>query len=421
MLFTGIMLGFLVPFPGLFLDNTGPFGTIAVGCIFLLSGLKLNTKEICQAIKEWKGIIYGIVGILFLTPAVSFVLVLIPYETQLFHDLIFGLAIFFIMPTTLSSGVILTRLANGNFALALLLTVVTNLAAILLIPFVMQLLILMSALNISFGTIEKSNHEECVNNTQVNVVDATSLVNCTNTADEEVASIELDPVGMLIKLSLAILAPLVVGKIFQHLPGIGPKIQECTKVKKVKIGMKLASTFFLAIAPWLKVSKNSCVDLEKSDVAAHPFYPGCGNLFSQLKFTDLLVIVVLGVGIHLIFFGVNYGLTIKWLPVFERKAVIFMASQKTLPVSIAVIEFLPDSFYKGIAAISCVIAHFVQILIDSVFAAQWESWEDPPEETAENDNDVRDDDVKAARAPNGDSENTRGLELVAGANGDKLN
>ena len=34
-------------------------------------------------------------------------------------------------------------------------------------------------------------------------------------------------------------------------------------------------------------------------------------------------------------------------PVFERKAVIFMASQKTLPVAIAVIEFLPDSFYKG--------------------------------------------------------------------------
>ena len=60
MLFTGIMFGFLVPFPGLFLDKSVvPFGTISVGCIFLLSGLKLNTDEICQAIKEWKGIIYG--------------------------------------------------------------------------------------------------------------------------------------------------------------------------------------------------------------------------------------------------------------------------------------------------------------------------------------------------------------------------
>lgn len=38
-------------------------------------------------------------------------------------------------------------------------------------------------------------------------------------------SITLDPVGMLIKLLLAILVPLVVGKIFQHLPKIGPEIQ----------------------------------------------------------------------------------------------------------------------------------------------------------------------------------------------------
>ena len=57
------------------------------------------------------------------------------------------------------------------------------------------------------------------------------------------------------------------------------------------------STFFLAVSPWLKVgaciypdhgvgphtllvvpvpqvSRNSCVDLEGSGVAAHPFYPG---------------------------------------------------------------------------------------------------------------------------------------------------
>ena len=41
MLFTGIMLGFLVPFPGLFLDNTGPFGTIA-GLVFSFRPLLSN-------------------------------------------------------------------------------------------------------------------------------------------------------------------------------------------------------------------------------------------------------------------------------------------------------------------------------------------------------------------------------------------
>jgi predicted Na+-dependent transporter len=42
------------------------------------------------------------------------------------------------MPTTLTSGVILTRIANGNVALALLLTVVASLLAVVTVPFVLD-------------------------------------------------------------------------------------------------------------------------------------------------------------------------------------------------------------------------------------------------------------------------------------------
>ena len=38
------------------------------------------------------------------------------------------------MPTTVSSGVVLTQQANGNYALALLLTVITNTSAVFTIP-----------------------------------------------------------------------------------------------------------------------------------------------------------------------------------------------------------------------------------------------------------------------------------------------
>ena len=38
------------------------------------------------------------------------------------------------MPTTVSSGVVLTQQANGNYALALLLTVITNTTAVFTIP-----------------------------------------------------------------------------------------------------------------------------------------------------------------------------------------------------------------------------------------------------------------------------------------------
>lgn len=45
------------------------------------------------------------------------------------------------MPTTLSSGVALTRLAGGNAALALAMTVLSNLLGILIVPFSISKLI----------------------------------------------------------------------------------------------------------------------------------------------------------------------------------------------------------------------------------------------------------------------------------------
>ncbi|RID74490.1 hypothetical protein BRARA_B01586 [Brassica rapa] len=51
------------------------------------------------------------------------------------QELVTGLGIFCCMPTTLSSGVALTHLAGGNSALALAVTVASNLLGILTIPF----------------------------------------------------------------------------------------------------------------------------------------------------------------------------------------------------------------------------------------------------------------------------------------------
>lgn len=46
----------------------------------------------------------------------------------------------------------------------------------------------------------------------------------------------------------------------------------------------------------------------------------------------------------------------------EMKAIVISASQKTLPVALAVITFLPDSLGdQGQMGIACVIAHLVQV------------------------------------------------------------
>merc|ERR1711991_849928 len=55
----------------------------------------------------------------------------------------------------------------------------------------------------------------------------------------------------------------------------------------------------------------------------------------------------------------------------ERKAVVILASQKTLPVSVTIIDFLPDAMgSKGVMVLPCILAHFVQILIDGYIVAQ---------------------------------------------------
>ncbi|KAI3898869.1 hypothetical protein MKW92_009992, partial [Papaver armeniacum] len=68
------------------------------------------------------------VSILLLTPFFSKVILQLQLVPQ---EFVTGLAVFSCMPTTLSSGVALTQLAGGNTALALAITVISNLIGIL--------------------------------------------------------------------------------------------------------------------------------------------------------------------------------------------------------------------------------------------------------------------------------------------------
>ena len=55
----------------------------------------------------------------------------------------------------------------------------------------------------------------------------------------------------------------------------------------------------------------------------------------------------------------------------ERKAIAFIASQKTLPTAIGILVSL--GLAGGAAALPCVIYHFGQVLCDSIIAALWRS------------------------------------------------
>ena len=107
--------------------------TIAVIIIFIISGATLKTEEIAQALQSGRGALaYGLVSILGVTPLLGFIHINIPYTPVQFR---YGLALFCAVPTTLTSGVTLVRNAKGNVALALMLTVSTNLLGVFTVPF----------------------------------------------------------------------------------------------------------------------------------------------------------------------------------------------------------------------------------------------------------------------------------------------
>ncbi|KAI7730030.1 hypothetical protein M8C21_019981 [Ambrosia artemisiifolia] len=258
--------------------------------IFIISGLTLRSDEIGAAAEAWPVGLFGIASILLFTPFFSRIILQLHLQPQ---EFVTGLALFCCMPTTLSSGVALTRLAGGNSALALAMTVISSLLGILVVPFSISKLIA--------GGV------------------GTSV-----------------PADQLFKsLVVTLLIPLILGKV-----------------------------------PWIQVSRSR-------------------SLLLAVEPAVFLVAVAMGALLHLILLGFN-ALSIQILcaasggskSVFAKKenatALLFVASQKTLPVLVAVVDQLGGTFGEsGLLVLPCVAAHLNQIIMDSFFVSFWNKKEQP--------------------------------------------
>lgn len=94
---------------------------------------------------------------------------------------------------------------------------------------------------------------------------------------------------------------------------------------------------------------------------------------SDLTAGSFFALAGLGVGTHAVFVLFTLALSlVARLQVEERKAVVILGSQKTLPVAVAVIDFLPDALgEKGLIVIPAILFHFSQIVFDAALAARW--------------------------------------------------
>ncbi|XP_024185458.2 probable sodium/metabolite cotransporter BASS4, chloroplastic isoform X2 [Rosa chinensis] len=309
----GVTLGFAYPSLGCLADSysLSKFSTFG---IFIISGLTLHTGEIIAAADAWPVGIFGLVSILLFTPYFSRVILQLQLQPQ---EFVRGLAIFCCMPTTLSSGVALTQLAGANSALALAMTVISNLLGILIVPFSVSKFI----------------------------------------ADG--AGLSVPTKQLFISLFLTLLIPLILGKIFREsFEGVADFVDQNRK-KLSKI-----SAILLSLVPWMQVSRSR-------------------SLLLMVKPAVFLGAVGMGVLLHLILLAFN-AVAVKSLSalsggsqsVFSKKenanAVLLVASQKTLPVMVAVVDQLGGALGEsGLLVLPCVAAHLNQIILDSILVNYW--------------------------------------------------
>ncbi|CEL99178.1 unnamed protein product [Vitrella brassicaformis CCMP3155] len=315
-----VIFGALVPVPGKWVAGIdgplpeGLMGQLCVCIVFVLSGIKLQFAEVKEGLSCWRGAVYGTLSILLLTPLAGFGLVFVPLEPP---DLSLGLALFALMPMTLTSGVILTKQAEGNTPLALLFTVATNFIAIFTLPATVPLLV---------DAAQEGGQQE----------------------SDEGVDVSIDGAGMLLSLTYSILIPLVVGKVLSFWP---PVLKFANSHKRL---MKHVPAQCIILIVWMKVS-------------------GSVAKIAKLDPEMVLAAAAVAIAMHIVFLVLNaLSSLLLRLPPPIMKAVVVCASQKTLPVCVTVIEFLPTELgSRGIMVIGAILGHFTQILIDAFLASWW--------------------------------------------------
>jgi len=122
--------------PGMWLGaHRGP--DIIIVVIFFLSGMALDSRQIQSGVTDLPGTLLALLLIFGCAPILAFSFSLLPLAS----DIILGLSLVAIMPTTLSSGVVMSGSAGGNMAHALLITILANSLAVFTLPPTLSLLL----------------------------------------------------------------------------------------------------------------------------------------------------------------------------------------------------------------------------------------------------------------------------------------
>lgn len=251
-------------------------------------------------------------SILLLTPFFARVILQVHLNP---HEFVTGLGIFCCMPTTLSSGVALTQLVGGNSALALAMTVISNFLGTLTVPFSLAKFI---GVGFSVPTLQ-----------------------------------------LFKSLIMTLLVPLALGKVLRDYV----KVVAIFVDRNRKI-LSVISAILLSMVPAAQVSRSKALLFT---VRPEVFATAVG--MGALLHVTLLAFNTVAVRILSMLSGGKES-------VFAKKenaqALIIVASQKTLPVTVTVVEQLGGALGEpALLILPCIAAHINQIILDSFLVNWW--------------------------------------------------
>ncbi len=292
-LLVAMLFAFIMPAGGVFLRDY--YGLkVLVFAIFLVSGYQTGTRGLPLDRRLVSLFVAAAFISLFLAP---FLGLLVSRVLDFPLHMAMGLIIISTVPSTISSGVVITEVSRGNAVLALFLTIFLNLLGIFTMPFILDL--------------------------------------CLKAA----GPIDIDQTGLLMKMLFFVLLPFVIGKMARNLSS-----KEC-------------------ISPLWSYVNSSCVIL-----IVYSSISTSKSAFAGLTVSDYGLILAGVAIIHLLLLLINWQ-TGKFLRLSsaDNKAMIFVTSQKTLAIALAVLANV--QFETGNGIIVCLMFHFFQLFVDSFLAS----------------------------------------------------
>lgn len=135
LIITVLVFSILFPGPGLFINRMKLVSYLIFVAMFV-SGLGLSIGNIRDGLKDYKSILFSFLSVYLFFPVIAYLILLsVNIRTG---DIFVGSMILAAQSSTLASAVVLTASANGNTSLALIITIINNMASAVFTPLVLK-------------------------------------------------------------------------------------------------------------------------------------------------------------------------------------------------------------------------------------------------------------------------------------------